>query len=424
MTERSGSCGVVRIAILGLIVLLGGAAAVDSAFAQVVPSESFTNMRRALFSGIVNEIGTLPTPSGGGFTYEFDPQLGVFTRTTDSFGPIFADRFETSGRGKFTLGASYSRFTFDTVDGVNLRDGSIQGVAAGVRFFPAVRFRFVQFREEVEADVFTLGGIYGITDRIDVGLTLPILRVKIKERPAGFGHIDCRNVNRNCGPFVPEDPTDPRFQYIPQQKESTGIGDLDLRAKYNFWRMPDLWGGKLGAAAGLGLKLPTGDDGEREKFTTGNFVSGPRDIVSDSFFELGDPPRGTGIVRVKPQLIVSGSWFGFSPHINLGAELGTKEGITNDLVYAVGVEFVTVAGRVTIAGDLLGRHAFDVKRERIISSTVPSEKTANPDTLTASIGVKVNPFRTLVLFFNILKPLNKTGVLDDVTPTAGFEWSF
>ncbi len=420
MTEWSGLRGIVKPAILAFVaLLLVWSAGPGSASGQVVTGSTVEDMRRALFSGLINEIGTLPTPTGGGFTYEYDPRLGVFTRTTDSFGPIFADRAETTGRGKFTISASYSHFTFDSVDGVGLHDGSLQGLAIGIASPTANRFGFVQFREKVEADVFAIAALYGVTDRIDVGVSLPILKVRVEERAKRFGIIDCNKAGTVCTAFQPQD-----FDFLPSDAESTGIGDLTLRAKYNFWRAPDLWGGKLGLAAGLDVKLPTGDDGEREKFGNARFISGPRDVVTDSRFELGDPPRGTGIVRIKPQIIASGSWAGFSPHINIGAELGTTEGITNDFVYAVGVEFVTVAGRVTIVGDLLGRHALDVKRTRVVSGVTPSKDTANPDTLTASIGVKVNPFRTLVVFLNILKPLNKTGVRDDVTPTLGVEWSF
>ena len=61
----------------------------------------------------------LPT-SASGFTYELDPTLGVFKRSTQSFGPILAERAETIGKGKFSLGFSYQRFTFDTLEGVNL----------------------------------------------------------------------------------------------------------------------------------------------------------------------------------------------------------------------------------------------------------------------------------------------------------------
>jgi len=38
----------------------------------------------------------LPTPASG-FTYTFDSSLGVFQRSTQSFGPILAERAETIG---------------------------------------------------------------------------------------------------------------------------------------------------------------------------------------------------------------------------------------------------------------------------------------------------------------------------------------
>src|SRR6266542_4494254 len=51
--------------------------------------------------------------SAGGFTYRFDPELGVLTRTTDSFGPIYTERADTIGQGRFNFGVNYSSFTFD-----------------------------------------------------------------------------------------------------------------------------------------------------------------------------------------------------------------------------------------------------------------------------------------------------------------------
>jgi hypothetical protein len=39
----------------------------------------------------------LPTPASG-FTYTFDENLGVFQRSTQSFGPILTERAETIGR--------------------------------------------------------------------------------------------------------------------------------------------------------------------------------------------------------------------------------------------------------------------------------------------------------------------------------------
>ncbi len=68
----------------------------------------FTQFNTALASQIVNV--PLPSPASG-FTYEFDATLGVFTRTTQSFGPILAERWETIGGGRFSFG-----FTFHTID--------------------------------------------------------------------------------------------------------------------------------------------------------------------------------------------------------------------------------------------------------------------------------------------------------------------
>jgi hypothetical protein len=406
--------------LLGLVL----AAAVPEAIAQSFDlAGQFTAVRGSLFSGLANQVGTLPSPTGGGFAFTLDPALGVFTRTTDSFGPVFASRYETTGQGKFTLNASYSRHTFDEVDGVNLRDGQLNTVLASLNpAFPGlVLLDLVSIQEEVSADVGTLGFLYGATDRIDVGLTIPILKVKVKERVTEQALLVCPTVSV-AGCF------DPGFipsAFRPNEADQTGLGDIVLRGKYNFLQVPQLMGGRLGMAFSLDVKLPTGDKGDRKKFLDPTAGVDLLQEPSTQQFQLGDPPLGTGIVRVKPLLITSGSWFGFNPHINVGAELGTTQGITNDLVYEVGADY-TFFGRATLSADLLGRHAFDVDRTRLTKQITDSKfgTKANPDTLTASIGLKVNPFGTFLIFANVLLPLNETGIRDDITPTFGVEWTY
>jgi len=51
---------------------------------------------------------------GGGFTYVFDPALGSLSRSSDTFGPSFAERALTTGRGKVSVGFGYQRATYDT----------------------------------------------------------------------------------------------------------------------------------------------------------------------------------------------------------------------------------------------------------------------------------------------------------------------
>ena len=56
----------------------------------------------------VSQLTALPLPSpAAGFTYAFDPATGTFRRTTRSFGPILAERAETIGRGRLSVGFNY-----------------------------------------------------------------------------------------------------------------------------------------------------------------------------------------------------------------------------------------------------------------------------------------------------------------------------
>ena len=61
-------------------------------------------------TALVAQLVSVPLPSpASGFTYRFDPSLGVFQRTTQSFGPILAERAETIGAGRLALGFAVQR---------------------------------------------------------------------------------------------------------------------------------------------------------------------------------------------------------------------------------------------------------------------------------------------------------------------------
>src|SRR6476660_1627197 len=64
------------------------------------PSPIDTNIVGVLAS---LEVSTAPIgTSTGGFTYTFDSRLGTFNRSSESFGPLFAERSLTIGRGKLS----------------------------------------------------------------------------------------------------------------------------------------------------------------------------------------------------------------------------------------------------------------------------------------------------------------------------------
>src|SRR5437868_430366 len=50
---------------------------------------------------IVGQLGTFPTGSGSsGFSFTFNPATGLFNRTSQGFGPGFAERALTNGKGR------------------------------------------------------------------------------------------------------------------------------------------------------------------------------------------------------------------------------------------------------------------------------------------------------------------------------------
>ena len=74
----------------------------------------------ALFLG---ETTTFPTgTSAGGFTWTFDDTLHVPVRRSRSFGPMFAERPFTTGKGKLNVGAAFQHTTFSSVGGRPLTD--------------------------------------------------------------------------------------------------------------------------------------------------------------------------------------------------------------------------------------------------------------------------------------------------------------
>jgi hypothetical protein len=219
----------------------------DRAIAQPLKSigvldPSFTAFRAAIYAGISEQSGTLPLPTGGGFTYRRDPTLGVFTRTTDSFGPIFADRADTTGRGTFTLSTAYTRQAFNSLDGVGLDTGEIIRsfmFTANIEPFGNSE-AIMKFQEEVTANVFNVAALYGVTDRLDVGVTIPFLSIKVRERASAIN--------------LPSPNLPTPFEVQPLEAESTGLGDVVLRSKYNFWNWPEVWSGRFGIAASLDIR--------------------------------------------------------------------------------------------------------------------------------------------------------------------------
>ncbi len=356
-----------------------------------------------LTSAIGNELSTFPMgSSAGGFSWTFDPALGAFSRATDSFGPLFADRAVTLGAGRFSVGANFQRATFDTFEGKDLDNGEIAFYSEVVPDFANLGTSFVRTENTLamKLSTTTVGFFfnYGATDRLDVGVAVPIVSVNLdaslRQRMVFFDGdaLDDVVFRGNAG--------------------ATGIGDMTLRGKYRFYDAP---GG--GLAAAIDLRLPTGD--EREF--------------------LGIP--GT---QAEIFLVGSAAYGRVAPHVNIGYTISSPNDLVdpngfpntpflvdppNEFNVTGGVDFA-LTPRTTVAGDVLIRTLTSTERLKESASEVGGFRefrTVSDERLTmsyGSLGVKFNAFENSLVTGNVLFPLSSGGLQDKMMVTLGIDYSF
>ena len=330
---------------------------------------------------IAREIGVFPfTSSQGGFTYAFDSAQGNFVRTTQTLGPIFAEKAPTLGRGKLNFNASYTFYTFNRFDGASLDNLRVTAEhqpdsigEANVREGFENDTILIALDLSLRVRLLSLTATYGLTDRLDVGVLLPIVNVNMNVKANARVLTSPDNPTPDTHTFAgaPTSPIDER------QSSATGVGDVILRAKYH------LLDGSLVDLAGAFLaRLGTGD--------ARNFL-------------------GTGTTSLRPVLIVSRTFAGvFTPHINIGYDFNVDQGSRNAMEYAAGFE--VGSEQFTVGFDLLGTY-----RPRDANGT---------HIVNGSLGGKWNPFRQFVLFLNAQIPFNDAGLRSNLITTFGAEYSF
>ena len=338
--------------------------------------------------------------SAGGFTFTFDPALGSFSRVSPSFGPVFSERALTIGRRRLNVGINYQRGTFDGMEGKDLRGGDIK-FYTGIPFAGAFIFFEDSLDLKLSTDTVGLFATYGVTDRLDLGIAVPIMNVQMR------AELTTRLGNSITG-------LNPQPVIAPQvvSNSASGIGDIVIRGKYSIWKAR---GG--GLAAGVDWRLPTGDEEEL---------------------------LGIAGAQGKFYVAASSAYGSVSPHFNFGLTVsGATEAARSletfvydppdEVGYAAGVD-VAVTPRLTLVGDIVGRTLRDTDRFNLRLKDVTTEFgsnyrewTSEPGSLSlllGSVGVKFNPASRGLISFNMLFPLNDRGLRDDLTLVGGFEWSF
>src|SRR5262245_55135249 len=136
---------------------------VNHSLSLVVNGLVFPNIAGPFIERVALDSIQLPVPANSAsFTYSFNNELGVFERSSGSLGPVFLDRAETLGEGRFDLTFSYQFANLTNLNGDSfgqqLQFGFVHqfpdGTAAGGTF------KGKEF--SLKENVFSFDGTYGI----------------------------------------------------------------------------------------------------------------------------------------------------------------------------------------------------------------------------------------------------------------------
>ncbi|HEY6214175.1 MAG TPA: hypothetical protein VIW45_17895 [Vicinamibacterales bacterium] len=333
---------------------------------------------QTISGALLANLATLPVAtSSSGFVYRLNPELGTVERGSQSFGPFFVERAQTAGRHQASFGLSLQELRYASLDGRNLRDGSL--ITTANQFVDESEpFDVDRLTLNIDARIATLYGSVGVTNRLEVGFAAPMVDLT----------LDGSRVNTYRGRT---------FTQASASARAVGLADILLRTKYTIY--DDAGQGVAGA---VDLRLPTGR--QEDLLGAGK--------TSAKFSGIGSMESGRA-----------------SAHVNAGVTVG---GLARELSYGGALAFAATE-QVTVSGELLGR-LIDASGH-IVSVTDPHPTLAGvetirltPDVSTLNVvtfvpGVKWNVSNTWVLAANVSVPLTSGGLTTRLTPFVALDYA-
>jgi hypothetical protein len=372
---------------------------------------------QALTTMIGTNLSSFPLSSTGA-TIIYDLSTGVPVRKTGSLGPIFSEHGTTLGQGRVILGYNFTHMRLNKVRGLELSNMKLsfthQDVAAPGMGDSANELDTIDLLldMEMEASILAFYLTAGLFDRLDVGIALPLINVHLKADPVAAISSYTFTSNDSANHFYGGTNTNPELstEPTPIDDHASGIGDVALRAKLNFFQRK---GGDL--AALLEVRLPTGDEE--------NFL-------------------GSGGTSVKGVLVGSYAYGAFTPHVNLAYFIPGAEYASDQLHLFLGSS-QQVGTRFTFVLDLLSRFQVGETAEELqvddpvvirrphsdgeVVKVVPLTnvpQSSRDNTLDLSLGAKWAPKDFLIILGNVMMPLNDDGLRSSLVTTLGFEFNF
>ena len=369
-----------------------------------------------LINSISGNVSNVPiSGTSGGATFRFEGGMPV--QTSESPGPIFAERAQTIGRGRLLLGAHVSGMHFSTLRGVDLDNVHLTFTHANVDFagcdstfhgdcslmgVPVLENDIIDLDLGLDMTirVATLFLTYGITDRIDVGAVLPIVSTSLQgisqAQVFPFGGTTATHYFGGTA----SNPELSATRFV--QGQARGLGDVAVRVKANL------------RPGGPALFALMGD----ARFATGS----------------EDDLLGSGTFAVRGLGIFSAQFGDFSPHVNLGYLYRHSDEQTDALLGTIGFDQI-LAPWAMLAIELVSELQVGVSKLEVpdpVVIDVPFRRLIRPalipdtrdDIVNGSIGTKLTAAPGLTIVGNALWPLNRGGLRANVVWTVGLEYSF
>ena len=371
-------------------------------------------------ASFATQLTQLPVPSAAiGVVNLRDKGSDSIGTPYDNLGPILTDRPDTVGKGYLFGGFSYQRFNFNKVDGVRLGSvpvgyiyippktdsGDQQTIYGG--FNNSISFKLNQYVALLT---------YGATPTTDVTVIIPFNEVSLDVVASNFqAYIYDSVLNQYSNESYPAGTT------VKTAGSASGIGDVTVSVKQ---MIHGAEGTRAAISVGAAARIPTGD----------------------KLNYLGSGAWGANIYglfsyrrKITPHLKLSYQWNGVSDLINPSATPNGSKSLPGGLQYDAGADW-RVRHSLTIAADILGNQFVNTPSlvsdivnlspppttaETFVPASLPTVSATNNTYTTANLsaGLKWSPHAGLLLYGNVLLPINNEGLRSDPVPLFGIAYN-
>jgi hypothetical protein len=358
-----------------------------------------------LTSAIGFSVSSTPiSSSSSGTTFQFEG--GVPVKTSTSAGPIFGERAQTLGRGQWSVGLGFSEVSYRRLGGVPL-SGIVFNFTHEDRpplnsvGNPAFERDFIQMKLDLDVNLLVAAftATYGLSDRIDLGVTLPFVRTSVS------GHSTAEIFLVGSDTLHRFDGTGANPVLTASSSAAgvaTGLGDVEGHLKIKL-----LQSNRVGVALVGSARVATGDE---ENLLGAGASSG----------------RGLGVISARLG--------NFNPHGYVGYTVRSGRLQTNSFEANVGFDDL-LAPWATMALDILGSWqvgASPIGLPAPIQYDTPFPYTLDVTNIPAqrdnfmnlSMGFKFRTKRGIQIVTNALVPLWDAGLQPGVMWTGGVEYNF